>query len=148
MRNTTTTDDMARALAEFHHSATTLHALIDEIEPRERLNLAKWLPGLPATMLSVVALALAAYVAANAAAPPPVKLEPTSARSLASARMFALFPDGRVELTDPWSGTRLFKWDGARWRTVDPSVKTSARADSGRRSGAAVAAGRAASSTP
>lgn len=142
MKNATT-EDLTRALTEFHHSAATLHSLIDELEPRERLNLAKWLPGLPATMLSVVALGLAVYVAANTVAPAAAaRPEPANTKSLASARMFALFPDGRVELSDPWSGARIFQWDGAKWRTIDPAAKTPARAEAPRRAPAAVAAER------
>lgn len=144
MRNATT-EDLARALTELRHSAATLHSLVDELEPRARLSLAKWLPGLPATVISVVALGLAVYVAANAAAPPAAaRPEPQSIRSLASARMFALFPDGRVELSDPWSGTRVFQWDGAKWRSVDPTARTPARAESPRRAPTTVGAERAA----
>jgi|GEM_PF-1906495 len=116
---TSTIDDLKNALAEFQHRAAVLQSLMDEdTEPRGRATLARWLPGLPATMLSIVALGLAVYVAAGAA-PPVVRADVASSKSVASARLFALFPDGRVELSDPWSGRRLFRWDGRQWRVVE-----------------------------
>jgi hypothetical protein len=143
MKNATR-EDLTRALTEFHHSAATLQSLVGELEPRGRMNIAKWLPSLPATLLSIVALALALYVAANAVAPAAAaKPEPQNTESLASARMFALFPDGRVELSDPWSGTRVFQWDGTKWRLVDPASTTPPpRAEAPKRAPTAVAAER------
>jgi hypothetical protein len=35
-------------------------------------------------------------------------------RPLAGSRLFTLLPDGRVEITDPWS-RRVYRWDGLRW---------------------------------
>jgi hypothetical protein len=138
-----TTEDLRRSLTRFHDSATALQSLIDGQEPRRRLRLARrlpgWLPGWPATMLAVLVLGLAVYVAANAAAPPPVaKPEPAATRSLAAARLFALFPDGRVEVSDPWSGLRVFQWDGTKWRTLDPTDGTPASVEPRRKAAAAV----------
>jgi hypothetical protein len=67
-------------------------------------------------VVSFLALGLAVYGASvsPADAPPTRTVSP----ALASARFFALLPDGRVEITDAWS-RRVFEWDGQKWSQVE-----------------------------
>jgi len=118
-----TAEDLSRALSEFQDRVAALASLLEERSPGERRRAARgWLPGLLATVLSVLALGLVVYFVAIVGPAPRVEAarsQPVKPVSLANARLFALYSDGRVEWTDPWSGRRLFQWDGRQWRTVE-----------------------------
>lgn len=121
---TNTPTDLKTALAAFHDRAVTLQLLIEERQAPRRRRPWRWLSHLPATMVSMVALGVALYVAISPATPT-VRLEAATPKSLVSTRLFALFPDGRVELSDQWNGRRQYQWDGRLWRSVDlPPIQT------------------------
>jgi hypothetical protein len=118
-----TAEDLSNALTEFQDRVATLASLLEERSPGERRRAAwGWLPGLLATVLSALALGLIVYFVAIVGPAPRVEAarsQPVKPVSLANARLFALYPDGRVEWNDSWSGRRLFQWDGHQWRTVE-----------------------------
>ena len=123
MKNPSTTD-LRAALDTFQDRATMLEQLIEEREVPRRRPPWGWLSHLSTTMVAVVALGVALYVAIGPT-PPTARLEAATPKSLVSTRLFALFPDGRVELSDQWNGRRQFQWDGRQWRSVDaPSIQT------------------------
>ena len=66
----------------------------------------------------LVAAALAVGMLIEGTRAPDAAPERTAGRSLPASRLFALLPDGRVELTDAWA-RRVFRWDGRRWLEVE-----------------------------
>jgi hypothetical protein len=117
-----TAEDLSRALIEFQDRVSTFASLFDDLSPQGRSPTARgWLAGLLVTVLSALALGLVVHFVGIGGLAPRVEArsQPAKPVSLANARLFALYPDGRVEWTDPWSGRRLFEWDGRQWRTVD-----------------------------
>lgn len=61
--------------------------------------------------MSLVVLAVAAFGGSSG---PADTRDAAAARSLPSARLFMLLPDGKVEISDAWA-RRVYRWDGQRW---------------------------------
>lgn len=116
MVTTTRTGELREALAEFERRITVLRDIIETRERRHRQwSALNWAACLAAIVISMMAVGITAYHVATAPGEPA-----TAARPLGAARLFALFPDGSVEVSDPWGGRRIFRWDGEQWRALEP----------------------------
>lgn len=123
-------EELTKSTRELEQRLSDLRSAMQELKIGQPSRSAgKRIFSLPLVLGSLVVLGIAVYVAAIAApATPPAQ---TPSTSLGSARVFALLSGGNVELTDPWSGRRIFRWDGRQWQLVDspqaPGVSPLAR---------------------